>query len=144
MPAVKGVHNILLIGIDSRSSTYTKDGTGNLADIIMILTVNENDNSIKLTSIQRDSYAYFPGYKDPQKINAAMTYGGPPLLMHVIENHLRVNLEQYAFVDMNHMEKVVDAVGGVVVNVTEDERSSPYGLNDLVKEQNTAFGSTAD
>jgi len=144
MPAVKGVHNILLIGIDSRSSTYTKDGTGNLADIIMILTVNENDNSIKLTSIQRDSYAYFPGYKDPQKINAAMTYGGPPLLMHVIENHLRVNLEQYAFVDMNHMEKVVDAVGGVVVNVTEDERSAQYGLNDLVKEQNTVFGSPAD
>jgi len=144
MPAVEGVHNILLIGIDSRSSAYTKDGTGNLADIIMILTVNEKDNTIKLTSVQRDSYVYIPGYKDPQKINAAMTYGGPPLLMHVLENHLRVNLEQYAFVDMNHMEKVVDAVGGVVVNVTEDERSSPYGLNDLVKEQNTAFGSPAD
>ena len=64
--------------------------------------------------------------------------------MHVIENHLRVNLEQYAFVDMNHMEKVVDAVGGVVVNVTEDERSSPYGLNDLVAEQNIVFGSPAD
>ena len=141
MPAVEGVHNILLIGIDSRSSAYTKDGTGNLADIIMILTVNDKDNSIKLTSVQRDSYVYIPGYKDPQKINAAMTYGGPPLLMHVLENHLRVNLEQYAFVDMNHMEKVVDAVGGVVVNVSEAERSSPYGLNDLVKVANEDFGS---
>lgn len=143
MPAVEGVHNILLIGIDSRSSAYTKDGTGNLADIIMILTVNDKDNSIKLTSVQRDSYVYIPGYKDPQKINAAMTYGGPPLLMHVLENHLRVNLEQYAFVDMNHMEKVVDAVGGVVVNVSEAERSSPYGLNDLVKVANEDFGSPA-
>ena len=142
-PAVQGIHNILLIGIDSRSTSYTEDGTGNLADIIMILTVNENDNTIKLTSVQRDSYVYIPGYKDPQKINAAMTYGGPELLMLVLQTHLRINLDQYAFVDMNHMEKVIDAVGGVTVNVTEAERSDPYGLNDLVKEQNTVFGSPA-
>ena len=143
MPVVKGVHNILLIGIDSRSNSdsYSKDGSGNLADIIMILTLNEKDNTIKLTSVQRDSYVYIPGYTDPQKINAAMTYGGPPLLMLVLESHLRINLEQYAFVDMNHMEKVVDAVGGVTVNVSEAERSSDYGLNDLIEEQNVAFGS---
>jgi len=143
MPVVNGVHNILLIGIDSRSNSdsYSKDGSGNLADIIMILTLNETDNTIKLTSVQRDSYVYIPGYTDPQKINAAMTYGGPPLLMLVLESHLRINLEQYAFVDMNHMEKVVDAVGGVTVNVSEAERSSDYGLNDLIEEQNVAFGS---
>jgi len=142
-PSVEGIHNILLIGIDSRSTTYTKDGTGNLADMIMILTVNENDSTMKLTSVQRDSYVYIPGYKDPQKINAAMTYGGPQLLMLVLQNHLRIDLEQYAFVDMNHMEQVVDAVGGVTVNVTEAERSDAYGLNDLVKEQNLEFGSPA-
>jgi len=144
MPAVDGIHNILLIGIDSRSTSYSKDGTGNLADIIMILTINENDNTIKLTSVQRDSYVYIPGYKNPQKINSAMTYGGPSLLMLVLENHLRINLDQYAFVDINHMEKVVDAVGGVTVNVSEAERSNEYGLNDLVREQNVAFGSPVD
>jgi LCP family protein required for cell wall assembly len=141
MPSSAGIHNILLIGIDSRSTSYSKDGTGNLADIIMIMTINENDNTIKLTSVQRDSYVYIPGYKAPQKINAAMTYGGPPLLKLVLENHLRLKLDQYAFVDMNHMEKVIDAVGGVTVNVSEAERSDPYGLNDLVKEQDAAFGS---
>ena len=141
MPSLDGIHNILLIGIDSRSTSYSKDGTGNLADIIMIMTINENDNTIKLTSVQRDSYVYIPGYKAPQKINSAMTYGGPPLLKLVLENHLRIKLDQYAFVDMNHMEQVVDAVGGVTVNVTEAERSDAYGLNDLVKEQNAAFGS---
>ena len=142
LPVLEGIHNILLIGIDSRSTTYTKDGSGNLADIIMILTVNENDSTLKLTGVQRDSYVYVPGYTDPQKINAAMTYGGPQLLVHVLENHLRIDLEQYAFVDMNHMEKVIDAVGGVTVNVSESERSSPLGgLNELVAEQNVEFGS---
>ena len=145
MPSVAGVHNILLIGIDSRSTSYSKDGTGNLADIIMILTVNENDSSIKLTSVQRDSYVYIPGYTDPQKINAAMTYGGPQLLIEVLESHLRIDLEQYAFVDINHMERVIDAVGGVTVNLSEAERTNPEGgLNELIAEQNVAFGDPVD
>lgn len=145
MPSIEGIHNILLIGIDSRSSGYTEDGSGNLADIIIILTINENDNTMKLTSVQRDSYVYIPGYTDPQKINAAMTYGGPPLLMLVLENHLRINLEQYAFVNMSHMEKVINAVGGVTVYVSESERTNPLGgLNELVAEQNVIFGSPVD
>jgi len=139
-PSEKGIHNILLIGIDSRSKTYSKDGTGNLADIIMILTVNENNSTMKLTSIQRDCYAYIPGYSEPKKINAAMSYGGPELLKLVIQNSLRLDIEQYAYVDINHMEKIIDAVGGVTVNVSEEERTAAYGLNDLVKVQNLNVG----
>jgi len=144
LPHVDGIHNILLIGIDSRSTSYIKDGSGHLADIIMIMTVNENDNSIKLTSIQRDSYVFIPGYTQPQKVNAAMTYGGPDLLMLVLQSQLRIELTEYAYVDMNHMEKVIDAVGGVKVNVSESERTNVLGgLNELVAEQNEVFGSPA-
>ncbi len=139
-PSEEGVENILLIGIDSRSKTYSKDGTGNLADIIMILTVNKNDSTMKLTSIQRDCYAYIPGYSTPKKINAAMSYGGPELLKLVIQNSLRLEIESYAYVDIGHMEKIVDAVGGVTVNVSESERTAAYGLNDLVKVQNLNVG----
>ena len=139
-PEEEGIENILLIGIDSRSKSYSKDGTGNLADIIMILTVNKNDNTMKLTSIQRDCYAYIPGYSEPKKINAAMSYGGPELLKLVIQNSLRLDINQYAYVDIGHMEKIVDAVGGVTVNVSESERTAAYGLNDLVKVQNLNVG----
>ena len=145
LPAVDGIHNILLIGTDSRSRSYSDDGTGSLSDVIMILTVNENDYSLKFTAIQRDCFVYIPGYDDPQKINAAMSYGGPDLLMMVIENHLRIDLEQYAYVDLNHMEQVIDAVGGVTVNVSEDERTNVLGgLNELVVEQNREFGTSSD
>ena len=145
LPAVEGIHNILLIGVDSRSEYYSSDGSGTLADVIMIMTVNENDDSIKLTAIQRDSYVYIPGYTDPQKINAAMTYGGPELLMQVIEDNLRIELTEYAYVNFYYMEQVIDAVGGVTVNVSEEERTNVLGgLNELVAEQNMEFGSDPD
>lgn len=143
-PAEEGIENILLIGIDSRSKTYSKDGTGNLADIIMILTINKNNSTMKLTSIQRDCYAYIPGYSTPKKINAAMSYGGPELLKLVIQNSLRLDIEKYAYVDIGHMEKIVDAVGGVTVNVSEAERTAAYGLNDLVMVQNLNVGDPKD
>ncbi len=134
------VHNILLIGQDSTGREYSQDGTGSRSDIIMILTINETDSTLKLTSIQRDCYAYIPGYSKPQKINAAMAYGGPQLLIMTLENQLRIDLEQYAYVDMSHMEKVINAIGGIDINVTNKERTSDGGLNDLIAQQNVMAG----
>jgi len=136
VPEFEHIHNILLIGVDSRSKSYSTSGTGSRADVIMILTVNEKDNSIKLLSVARDSYAYIPGYTDPQKINGAMTYGGPELLMATIENTLRIHIEEYAFVNFYHMEKVIDAVGGVYVHISEEERTEPGGLNSILTDYN--------
>lgn len=142
IPEFDYIHNILLIGTDSRAKSYTEDGSGNLADVIIIMSINENDNTIKMMSIARDNYVYIPGYSDPQKINAAMVYGGPELLMIAIENSLRIELDEYAFVNFYHMEKIVNAVGGVYVNVSEEERTSVEGgLNELIREQNLKFGS---
>ena len=145
LPTYDHIHNILLIGIDSRSSGYTEDGSGNLADIIMILTINEKENTLKLTSVQRDSLVYIPGHSEPQKINSAMSLGGPQLLRLVLEQHLRIDLLDYAYVNFSHMEKIIDAVGGVVVHLSESERTNPEGgLNELIAEQNVIFGSNVD
>lgn len=145
LPTYDYIHNILLIGIDSRSSGYSEDGSGDLADVIMILTINEKDNTLKLTSVQRDSLAYIPGHTKPQKINSAMSLGGPQLLRLVLEMHLRIDLMDYAYVNFRHMEKIIDSVGGVVVHLTESERTNPEGgLNELIAEQNVIFGSDVD
>ena len=135
------IHNFLLIGIDSRSKDYTKDGSGNLADVIMVMSVDDSKGTVKLVTVQRDLYAYFPGYKNPQKINASMTYGGPTLLSKVVENHLRLKLEGYAFVNFYHMEQVIDAVGGIDLHVTKNEVfTAEGGLNALLREQNHILG----
>ncbi len=139
------IHNFLLIGIDSRSRKYTEDGTGSLADVIMVMSVDDNEGTIKLVTIQRDCYAYVPGHSNPMKINAAMSYGGPDLLSAVVENHLRIVLDGYAYVNFYNMEKVIDAVGGIDIEVSKSEVfHEPGGLNANLREQNSLVGDPAE
>ena len=116
------VKNFLLIGIDSRSKSYSKDGKGDRSDVIVVMSVDTKKETIKLLSIARDSYAYFPGYSKPHKINASMSYGGPKLLQATVENCLRIKIDGYAYVNFSHMAKIIDAVGGVYVNMTSGEK----------------------
>ena len=135
------IHNFLLIGIDSRDRNYTDDGSGSLADVIMVMSVDDKAGTIKLLTIQRDCYVNIPGYKKLQKINAAMTFGGPELLSVVIENHLRLTLDGYAYVNFYHMEQVIDAVGGVDIELTKSEVfHDPGGLNDNLRDLNRLNG----
>ncbi len=139
------IHNFLLIGIDSRSRKYTEDGTGSLADVIMVMSVDDSEGTIKLVTIQRDCYAYVPGHTNPMKINAAMSYGGPDLLSAVVENHLRIVLDGYAYVNFYNMEKVIDAVGGIDMEVTKAEVfHEPGGLNSNLREQNNLVGDPSE
>ena len=139
------VHNFLLIGIDSRDRKYSDDGTGSLADVIMVMSVDDKEGTIKLVTIQRDLYAYFPGYSKPWKINSAMNFGGPELLSIVVENHLRLKLDGYAFVNFYNMEKVINAVDGIDLEVTKSEVfHEPGGLNSNLAEQNRLLGEPED
>ena len=138
------IHNFLLIGIDSRSRSYQSDGKGGLADVIMIMSIDSSTGSIKLVSVARDSYAYVPGYKNPMKINAAMSQGGPDLLQLTIENTLRISIDGYAYVNFINMAGVIDAVGGVYIDVTSSELYSPAGLNDNLAEINSIAGYDSD
>lgn len=139
------IHNFLLIGIDSRSRKYTEDGTGSLADVIMVMSMDDKEGTIKLVTIQRDCYAYVPGHTNPMKINAAMSYGGPNLLLKVVEDHLRIVIDGYAYVNFYNMEKVIDAVGGIDLEVTKSEVfHEPGGLNSNLREQNNLVGDPTD
>lgn len=116
------IKNFLLIGIDSRMKNYSSDGKGDRSDITMVLSVDYENGTMKLISIPRDTYAYFPGYSNPHKINAAMSYGGPELLQATVENCLRIKIDGYAYVNFSHMAQIIDAVGGVYVHMTAGEK----------------------
>lgn len=136
------ITNFLLIGIDSRYKTLNEQG--GLADVIMIMSINSKDGTIKLVSIARDSYAYIPGYKNPAKINSAMTKGGPELLQLTVESCLRISIDGYAFVNFYNMAEVIDAVGGVYCDVSSAELYSDAGLNDNLAEINSIYGYARD
>ncbi|MBE6754029.1 MAG: hypothetical protein E7559_06755 [Ruminococcaceae bacterium] len=108
------VTNILLLGIDDDGSA------GSRSDTMIIASVNTRTNSVKLCSVLRDSYVSIPGHKY-NKINAAYAQGGAELAMKTIESNLRVKLDHYVSTDMSSMIAVVEAVGGVTIELTEAE-----------------------
>ena len=107
--------NILLLGGDSRSkSGYAR------TDSMIILSVNQETAEVKLCSIMRDIWVnlYGVGWN---KINAANVYGGPELAMRTVNENFGMNIQYYAMVNMTTLARVVDAVGGVEVDIDKQE-----------------------
>ncbi len=111
----KNVTNILLIGIDSDSK---------LSDSMMILSVNRLEKTMSLVSFYRDSYTYMEtkdGASAFAKMNAAYYYGGASMVMDVIEKDYKIEIDDYALVGYDSFPAMIDAVGGVDVEVTKTE-----------------------
>ncbi len=132
------VINILIIGIDATGGSSMH---GN-SDVMMLASVNKKEQKITLCSFLRDSYTYFEtddgnGYYS--KLNAAYSYGGADCLMNAIENNYKIKLDYFVAVDFEAFEKVIDAIGGINLDVEQWEAQGmesyggisgvPYGKN---------------
>jgi LCP family protein required for cell wall assembly len=84
------------------------------ADTLML--IRAGGGAFRKLSIPRDSYAEIPG-QSPQKINAAFAYGGAKAQIEAVENFLDIKVDHVAIVDFTGFEKLIDAVGGVEVDV---------------------------
>ncbi len=118
VPEEKKVHNILLLGEEN-----LEGGTGRgRSDLIMIATINEEDKSIKLTSIMRDILVAIPGHSD-NRLNAAYAMGGVSLVYQTLANNLGIEIDNYARVNFESFESIIDAIGGVDIELTKEEAS---------------------
>lgn len=111
----KGITNILLAGTDGRPGEKSSR-----SDAMMILTVDTVNKSLKLTSLNRDTYVDIPGH-GYQKLTHAYVYGGVNLLTETIENNFEIDIQDYAVVDFYSFMDIVDALGGVEVDVKSSE-----------------------
>ena len=112
----KDTYNLLLLGVDRRDESWN----GN-SDVVLLVTVNKEKKTVYLTSFLRDLYADIPGV-GVRKLNAACANGGPELTIQTLEENYHVEIDNYAMVDFNAMIDVVDALGGVDLEIDEDER----------------------
>ena len=115
-----GYLNVALFGVDSRDNDLDK---GTRSDTIMIASLNKKTMKVKIASIYRDTLSE---QEDGtlNKINAAYSYGGPEGALSVLNKNLDMNIEHYVTVNFNSMIDIVDSVGGIDIDVQEDEM--PY------------------
>ncbi len=128
---VKGIRNILLVGVDARPGE-----TRSRSDTMIIVTLDGNNNEIRMTSLMRDMYVSIPG-KGNNRINAAWVYGGADLLMATIEENFGLKIEDYVAVDLRVLIDVIDALGGLTLTVESEKQLS--AINGVIDAYNYQF-----
>lgn len=105
--------SVLLLGVDTGALGRTEQGR---SDTMMVATVNPSTNESLLVSLPRDTYAEIVGHNTEDKINHAYAFGGAAMSMDTVEKLLDIPINHYITINMEGIEALVDAVGGIEVN----------------------------
>ena len=118
---VKGITNVLLIGVDARDLDEPCR-----SDSMIIATIDNNNKKVKLTSLFRDTLVDIPGHGEA-KLNSAYMLGGPELLLETVKETYNVSIDKYIIINFWGFEAIVDYIGGIDVDVKD------YQLEELNK-----------
>ena len=119
--------NVLLLGTDD-----LREGAQR-SDAVMIASVGYG--KFRLTSVMRDTLVDIPEH-GRNKLNAAYAYGGPEMVMRTLNQNFGLNIMHYAQVDYVALVRVIDAIGGVNLAITDAERER---LNATMREAKKIF-----
>jgi LCP family protein required for cell wall assembly len=125
---MKGYKTIALFGVDNRSNGNFKSGN---SDTMILASINNKTGEIKMCSVYRDSYLD-TGENAFAKANAAYEKGGPEQAVNMLNKNLDLNITDYVAVDFNAMVEVVDLLGGVEIDVNEEEALYVNGYGEEV------------
>ena len=109
--------NIALFGLDSRDGEL--DG-GVQSDCIMVASINNKTNEINLVSVYRDTLMKVTSEKYG-KANSAYNIGGPTDAIALLNRNLDLDIEKYISVNFNALADIVDALGGIEIDMTDEE-----------------------
>ena len=115
----KNVINILLLGLDSADGLEY----GGRSDSMILVSLNKKTKEINMISFYRDSWCYTNagGYDTFCKMNASYYYGGPAGVIDTIEKNFKIDIDYYITVDFSSFVDIIDALGGVTVEVQDYE-----------------------
>jgi polyisoprenyl-teichoic acid--peptidoglycan teichoic acid transferase len=117
-PTLKKRIVLLTIGSDSGAPKFGRGGTmeGGRADALQLVVLDTVKRRGSILGFPRDSYVPIPGH-GTNKINAAMAFGGPPLLVATFERLTGLTIDYYVVTSFDGLTDIVNKVGGVQVNV---------------------------
>jgi polyisoprenyl-teichoic acid--peptidoglycan teichoic acid transferase len=127
-PTLKRRIVLLAVGSDSGAPKFGRGGSveGGRADALQLVVLDTARRRGLMLSFPRDSYVPIPGH-GTNKINAAMAFGGPPLLIATFERLMGIPIDYYALTSFDGLTDIVNKVGGVRVNVDMNIRDSFAG-----------------
>ena len=138
---MRGYTNLALFGVDSRSGNLT--GGNNRADTIIIASINNKTHELKLISFFWDTFVDI-GDGIFEKANAAYSvgeeHGGPEAAVRMLNRNLDLNITDYITVGFEGLAELIDAVGGIDINITDEERkyANQY-MKDMKAEIHTEY-----
>lgn len=115
----KNVLNVLLVGLDSRDALEN----GGRSDSLILVSLNKKTKKINMTSFFRDTWCYMNigGEDRYAKLNSSYFYGGSVALIDTIERNFKIDIDHYVAVDFSSFVDIIDALGGITVEVQEYE-----------------------
>lgn len=128
-------YTILLVGSDA----YDDDNRGR-SDTMILVQVDGDDKTIRMASFLRDMYVKIPG-RGSNRLNASYIWGGHELLRRTLETNFGVTADAYVEVNFERLVKVIDAIGGVEVEVSEKERQQ---VNSILRFYNEKIGDAVE
>ncbi|MEG0873762.1 MAG: LCP family protein [Clostridiales bacterium] len=108
----KGQFTVLMMGCDARPGE-----TASRSDTLMVAFVDLNEKRVRLVSIPRDTYVEIPTSGEHTKINHAYAFGGIDLTKKTLKENFDINIDYTAEVDFQGFRDVIDALGGVTIDV---------------------------
>jgi LCP family protein required for cell wall assembly len=118
--------NILVLGIDSRGGAGDTQNT----DTLIVLSFDPLNRTASMLSVPRDTLTPIPGHGQ-DKVNAAYAYGGPSLAQRTVEGLLGIRINSYALINFDAFTKIVDSVGGALVDVKRPILDEAYPTADF-------------
>lgn len=119
-----GQITVLMMGSDRRENWSTSR-----SDTLMVAFVDLEKNEVRVLSIPRDTYVTIPTSGEKTKINAAYAYGGVDLAKQTLASNFGIDVDYYLDVDFQGFADVIDALGGITVNVPMDMHYSAEGID---------------
>lgn len=115
MEQYNDINNIVLFGLDE------VEGSIGRSDSIIILTIDNKHNKLKLSSILRDSYVTISTEAKKDKINHAYALGGPKLALETLNENFNLNITKFITINLTSMPKIINDIGGITLDITDDE-----------------------
>lgn len=135
----KGFYTVALFGIDARDE---KMDAGVNSDSIIIVSINQDTGKVVMSSIYRDTWLNIPNddgssSKRYRKINSAFCSGGVKAAINTLNTNLDLNISDYVTINFEGLATIIDKLGGIDINITEDEK---YYINHYMDENMAVTG----